>query len=367
VQFVRDLTLTFPEQVTALLGNHEMELLRDRDARIAPERRYSSFAHASVHPGEYHNYFEEKESTDNDVKSDSSTVINKDGDDENVYKAKTRSLDKNDDLVLNLLYAASMEVYGHNAHNSVRIVPHSNHQSVHAITEIIPEEHRKLAAERLEEYQKHYFDAYRSGSVLGSWLESRPVIHFAKEVGTLFVHGGVPSSIGKLHLNKGKESTDKLNSVWREHSTDDKLADFLWHSNMGHVVEELLTYRGNHPGYSSWESHGHYEEDSDDDETCAALNEMLAEMPGINRIAVGHTPDFNVRFYCNKQFLALDSMLGRGIRTTGNEYCPWPGHDMQGGSKTSQNGRYRCQDVPETCNGETVRLDSDGSVHVMTL
>ena len=36
IEFVRDLTLQFPDKVTTLLGNHELELLRDRDARIDP-------------------------------------------------------------------------------------------------------------------------------------------------------------------------------------------------------------------------------------------------------------------------------------------------------------------------------------------
>ncbi len=42
VEFVKDLTTTFPTKVTAILGNHELELLRDRDARITPEERYSA-------------------------------------------------------------------------------------------------------------------------------------------------------------------------------------------------------------------------------------------------------------------------------------------------------------------------------------
>jgi hypothetical protein len=94
---------------------------------------------------------------------------------------------------------------------------------------------------------------------------------------------------------------------------------------------------------------------------------MLTDMDGIDRIAVGHTPDFHVRLYCGEKFLALDSMLGRGIRTTGNEYCPWPDHDMGGIPKVSRNGKYKCDDVPESCHGETVRIDSDGTVHLLNL
>lgn len=162
VSFVRDLTLQFPQRVTALLGNHELELLRDRDARIAPESRYGSFSYASVHPGEYHNYFDDS------------------SDDDSVISKNTRSLDSNDEVVLNLLYEASMEVYSFGAHNAVRFVPsvpapNDNQRAMYAITDIIPPQHRMLAKERLGEYQAAYFDAYRSGTTLGSWLESRPV------------------------------------------------------------------------------------------------------------------------------------------------------------------------------------------------
>lgn len=118
------------------------------------------------------------------------------------------------------------------------------------------------------------------------------IIHFAENINTLFVHGGVHPNIGKTYLNKGKESVDKLNSVWREHSTEEKLFDFLSGSSTeGQVVYSLLTHRGNHPGYSKWESHGHVDDDpKDKDVVCMELEDMLADIPGVDRIAVGHTP-----------------------------------------------------------------------------
>lgn len=48
VEFVKNLTTAFPTKVTAILGNHELELLRDRDARMMPYQRYSSYTHAVV-------------------------------------------------------------------------------------------------------------------------------------------------------------------------------------------------------------------------------------------------------------------------------------------------------------------------------
>jgi hypothetical protein len=86
---------------------------------------------------------------------------------------------------------------------------------------------------------------------------------------------------------------------------------------------------------------------------------------------VGHTPDDEIRILCDGKFLALDSTLGRWIRGTGNEYCPGPEHfDNRKGvdvPRTSRNGKYTCDEVKEVCEGQIVRLDSDGSVNILTM
>lgn len=372
VQFVKDLTTAFPDKVTAILGNHELELLRDRDARIPPESRYSSYSFAVVHPGEYHNYFASKDDASDDTE-DSTT------------HSTVRSLDQKDDLVLDLLHEAVMEVYSYGAHSAVRMIPslpspaESQKRGImYAITDIIPPEHRLLAAERLQEYQDAYLNSFRSGSELGDWMEKRPIMHLAENINTLFVHGGVSPNVGVSYLANGKADVDQLNAVWHEHSNEGRLYDFLTGKGMsandimGYVVYELLTYRGNHPGYSKWESHGTVEDNpGDDDEVCKAIHTMLSKMDGIDRVAVGHTPGDQIRIYCNGAFLALDSTLGRWIRGSGNEYCPGPEHfekrkgvDVQ---RTSRNGKYACVDIGETCQGQITRLDSDGTVHVLTM
>ena len=56
VELVKSLTERYPEQVTALLGNHEMELLLDRDRSrwdMWGGSGYFGLAYASVHPAEY--------------------------------------------------------------------------------------------------------------------------------------------------------------------------------------------------------------------------------------------------------------------------------------------------------------------------
>jgi hypothetical protein len=371
VEFVRDLTIAFPDNVAAILGNHELELLRDRDARIPPVERYSAYSYATVHPGDYHNYITDDGAERSGHALASSGVI-------------TRDLDDKDDLVLDLLYEANMEVYAHRAHSAVRVVPslpdniNTRRGIQYAITDIMPPEHRPLAMERLAEYQDAYLNTFRSGTPLGSWLEKRPIVHLEEGVKTLFVHGGVSHDIGKSYFSNGKEGVDKINSIWWENSNEGKLLDFLKGTSnsddehMGNVVYELLTYRGNHPGYKNWESHGTYEDDpSDSDELCETLHEMLGEMEGIDRIAVGHTPEDEIRIMCDGKFLALDSTLGRWIRGTGNEYCPGPEHfDNRKGidiPRTSRNGKYKCDEVKEVCEGQIVRLDSDGSVNILTM
>lgn len=407
VEFVRDLTLTFPNYVTAILGNHELELLRDRDARISPAERYSAYSYATVHPGDYHNYIHDKHNNNNqNEQKDDDDATSRDA--TSTTTPAPRDLDEKDELVLDLLYAASMEVYSHNAHSVVRNVPslllppttdntdaHHQQQSAldtyyrqrgiqYAITDIIPPEHRELAIERLTEYQNAYLNTYRSGSQLGSWMESRPIAHLAENINTLFVHGGVSDEVGKSFLDDGMEGVKRLNAAWYEYSHESKLYDFLTDGEggddnsmtLGEAVYELMTYRGNHPGYAKWESHGTYDEDeaTNQDEVCKTLHDMLRTMDGIDRIAVGHTPDSNIRIYCDGAFLALDSTLGRWIRGSGNEYCPGPEHfanRKEGGgvlpSRRSRNGRYTCEEIKEVCEGQIVRLDSDGSVNVLTM
>jgi hypothetical protein len=355
VEFVKNLTDTFPNKVTAILGNHELELLRDRDSRMAPYQRYSSYTHAVVHPGEYHNYLDD-----------------------------VRSLDEKDDIVLDQMYEALMEVYAFRAHSAVRMVPelnsvgnkHRHYGIQYAITDIIDPKHRELAKERLEEYQDAYLKAFRSGTELGDFVENRPIVFLNENLKTLFVHGGVSEEIGTNYFTKGKEGVDRINKIWWEHSHEGKMYDFLSgrgidiDDELGYVVYELLTYRGNHPGYANWESHEEYDDsESDSHEVCATLHKMLSKMEGIDRIAVGHTPEWDVQVRCDGAFLALDSTLGRWIRGTGNEYCPGPEHfeKRKEHPRTSRDGNYRCHEVKKQCEGSIVRLDSDMSVNILRM
>jgi hypothetical protein len=295
LEFCKSLTEKFPDHVTAILGNHEVELLRDRDAsrKAWGKGGYFQLSYAATHPGEYLNYLDR--------------------------------VDREDELVVEALYNASLEVYSQNKHNDVFVVPDDME-----ILQYIPSDLRELVKERLIIYQQKYLDAFRTGTELGTWLEERPIV--ALKSGALFVHGGISARASRYLQQEG--GIDHLNNAWKHHSTEDKLNTFLDTTNEGRVLYEMLTFRGNH-----------------DSKACQYLPQLLPE--GATRLGVGHTPNYNVKFMCNEKFMALDSSLGRYFRNSGNEYCRG---DM---IQQSSNGRFTCQKMNPECKGQIIRIKND--------
>jgi hypothetical protein len=312
VELVMTLTEQFPAQVTALMGNHELELLKDRDE----ERGYFYFQlpYAVVHPAEYLNYLDSPP-------------------------------EDTDELVIDLLYNASIEVYSLNLYRFTRIAPTSVSEDSRlvSITEYVnPKHHRQLVSERLEDYQKSYLDSYRSDTKLGRWLENRPIAHLTED-GTLFVHGGISEPVARHIFSGGRAAIDELNRQMKLNAHEKDIIAFLETSMLGEAVEDLVTYRGNH-------------------ESCSDLvHKILPQMPGVKRLAVGHTPEELVRVECDGSFLALDSLLGRWIRATGNNYCPPNATDRQ----FSINGRYACEPIEQSCEGQIVKLLQTGEVVII--
>ena len=315
MELVQSLTQHFPQHVTALMGNHEMELLLDRDPRrhdVWGGAAYFQMAWSSVHPGEYLNYL-----SNNTNETNKDTIVSEE-----------------DKLLVDALYNASIEVYGYEQERNVvfQTTPSGNRGS---IIDFLPLELRDLARQKLPLYQQHYLDAFRSGSPLGEWLEQRPVVALID--GTLFTHGGISTQAAPYIQTP--ELMKQLNHALAAHAADDPLYEFVQGTRTGRVVYDLLTHRGNHQAGA-----------------CAYLQHLLPD--GAQRLIVGHTPDDSVRVGCQGQFVAADSALGRWFRNSGNDYCP--GHRKQ----QSLNGHYTCHAMNEACEGQIV-LITNGQVQVI--
>jgi predicted MPP superfamily phosphohydrolase len=305
MEIVMTLTDTFPTKVTALMGNHEMELLKDRD--VQRPYFYYHMPYAVVHPGEYLNYLQ-------------------------------REQDKDDDIVFQLLMQASLEVYGNNWYKAVRYAP-----SVvrgHSVVELMQPEYQPLVKERLAEYQQAYINAYRSNTTLGKWLMARPVIHL--QDGVLFTHGGVSAAV--MEFVDTAEKVNEMNAAVLQNAGEEDFLTFMESTPMGIAAEKLMLFRGNHGNC---------------DLTTQLLDRMeYSTTTSTTKLVVGHTPDESVRVECNGRFLAADSLLGRYIRTSGNQYCT-----DQGG--TSTNGRFVCPPVEQTCQGQIVKITNGNTVELI--
>ena len=311
LEFVKSLTGRFPTHVTALMGNHEMELLLDRDERrhqVWGGAAYYQLAFSSAHPGEFRNFIgvppTPAQDEDAGMKADQ------------------------DELVIEALYNASIEVYSRGMHKTVRVSP-SKDLGSNSILNFIPPDLKPLVLERMGVLQKNYIDAFRSGSELGTWLEQRPVLALVDE--TLFVHGGISMAASKQIKLKG---VDGINKLLAENAKEEKLMDFIQGTEEGRVVYNMLTFRGNHqPG------------------ACSHLSQLLPH--NATRLGVGHTPGDTIRVNCDNRFLAIDSSLGRWFRNSGNMYCP--GHKAQ----ISANGRYGCDAMKQQCEGQILKIQNN--------
>jgi Calcineurin-like phosphoesterase len=320
VEYVKSLTDQFPSTVTALMGNHELELLRDRTHRIWGDNKagYFQLPYSSAHPAEYLNYLDATSAADRRV----------------------------DEMVIEALYNASLEVYARGLYRSTFITPDLDHAG--SILHLIEDtELRHVVRERLVVYQEAYLNAYRTGTRLGTWLEQRPVA--AMIHGTLFVHGGI--SLPVARFVKTSDNITRLNALLAEHAIESKLQTFLQQHLHGRTVYDMLTYRGNHK-----------------DTACDWLPQVLPDHT--TRLALGHTPSGTVRIRnCrggsdaasstssssknDLQILALDSALSRWFRNSGNDYC------LGNHVNVSSDGQYECGRKSNRCQGQIVRIAND--------
>jgi Calcineurin-like phosphoesterase len=313
VEFVKELTERYPQQVTALLGNHELELLRDRTEAIwgGSTAGYFQLPYAATHPAEYLNYI-------SDTNDD--------------------SLDR-DRIVVDALYNASIEIYGRGLQRSVFFVPDLSHKG--SVLHLIPDHLRSVVHERLLVFQKSYLDAYRTGTDLGTWLETRPIVKILH--GTIFMHGGL--SRDTAPYVQSESHVQHLNEQFQRNAVESRLQTFLTTTALGRAVYDILVYRGNHK-----------------EGACEWLPDVLPS--NVHQLAIGHTPSSSVRINnCdaetsgmnmahpkNYRILALDSALSRWFRNSGNNYCS--GERLY----KSSNQQYTCRKIVNHCQGQIVRI-----------
>ena len=303
IEFVKSLTDRFPDKVTALLGNHELELLRDRNDETVV--KYVHLAYSAVHPEDFLNYIDEP--TDEDRQ-----VI---------------------DVILN----ASIEIYSHRMQQQMLATPveHAHAYNRNSLFELFAEEDRPYLQQKMAAYQQAYLQTFASNTTLGNWLETRKIIHV--ENGVVFCHGGLSEGIVEQINSAG--GVDAFNELFQQNANDQTIHRFLA-TPQGKAVYNMLVYRGNHQP-----------------EACPSLQQILEQL-NVTKLAVGHTPGQNVRTLCEEQFWALDSLLGRWIRTSGNQYCPVTG-------RSSQNGKFVCPPLTNSCMGQVTRF-ANGKVDILT-
>jgi hypothetical protein len=303
ILFVKSLADRFPDKVTALMGNHELEVLLDRHPKRWP--KFYHYAYAVIHPMEFRNF---------------------------IFH---RNLDENDELVIDLLMNASLEVYAKQMEGVVPFVPEFDSRPT-IIDFIEPPNYKSLVQERLGEYQNSYISAFYSNTSIGRWVQSLKIIH--EENGALFIHGGISKETAMILQDF--DNLDDFNRIVAENHGEEKFLEFIETTKVGSAIATMLYYRGNHKAGS-----------------CDELNQVLNTRKGdIRRLVVGHTPGTTVRERCHGQLLAVDSLLGRWIRTSGNYYCPVEEREIS---------RFKCPKLEARCKGQILQINADGTISVI--
>ena len=323
LELVHRLTSSFPERVTALLGNHELNLLIDRTRQ--PGDRYLDYAYAAAHPAQYSSWL----------------------------SAIGGSPSEAEQRTLSALYAALQEVYAQGLQAKVRMAPDHPHSIVH----FVAADAQRETTEHLKRWQAAYLAGVAPSTPLGAWLQQRPVTAVLGD--TLFVHGGVPPALLDEHRIRSSAELAYIHEAWHNATwaaasigedpstaaSDAAAAAALAQSAALEAVSSLVEYRGLH----------------DHRRGCARVARVLSTL-GLRRIAVGHTPANDVRVQCGGAFVALDSALGRSFRASGNYYCDPSFRALHSPS---------CPQRTAACEGQVVRLERaaegmDGwSMHVV--
>ena len=333
--FVRELTTRFSGNVHALLGNHELNLLLDR-TRTPGGGRYLEYAYAAAHPAQYPAWVPEGER------------------------------DAHDDEVLRLLHEALLIVYTRRLEGRGVLMAPEGPRSV--VQFVQPESARAQVADTLRRWQAAYMRGVGSRSALGAWVH-RPLSVFLAD--TVFVHGGLseellgkelPATAARAARPLGSlEALADLNTRWlnasrapigseglsqRKLEAAEALA--LEQSELVGLAEEIVEYRGLHEAYASRYTDRHSAQGASPMQIGCDRVEAVLRRLNASRLAVGHTPEDDVRIRCGGRLLALDSCLSRSFRAHGNYYC---------NAAMERAAPAICPPRHEACEGQIVRLE----------
>ena len=365
--FVQQLTSRFPSHVHALLGNHELNLLVDRARRGGEGSRYSEYAYAAAHPAQYAAWLSDgHRDGQGDWQGDGQ------GDGEPADRA----------AVLRLLHEALTVVYDKGLHDRVKMIaPLTDPPPAHSILAYVqPPSARALVARTLNAWQAAYMRGVGSQTSLGHFVHRPLTAHLAD---TIFVHGGLAEDLlltkqlpatpsAPARSLDSLEALADLNVRWLNVTRDGRVGEHaeamgvayeqgesaamaqakeqhaLAESDLAELASEMVEYRGLHEHYAGRYKDKYLQSATSARQLGCERVEAVCKLLNVSRIAVGHTPEDNVRIRCGGRLLALDSTLSRSFRAHGNYYC---------NEAMERSVPHICPKRREKCEGQIVRLE----------
>lgn len=269
LEFVRNLTVSFPRNVLAMMGNHDLYTLADAVLPSGATRfmgaAVKDFAYAFLHPEEYLNWIPEPEVQAEDLET-----------------------------LLPSLFAALQNVYAQNYEAEVMLQAGRRSQTIFDWPPLrFNRTLSTLLQQRLKKWQSWALEGLVT-SGLAEWLAARPVA--AVLAGVLLVHGGLPSWLTLRQIQQlgpgAVVNVDEFFSSGRKELLE--------------TLHEVVTYRGFHGRRG-----------------CKEVDQVLQLLKDdVQMIVVGHTAGKTVRQICGDRLVAADSSLSRFYRSYGNRYCP---------------------------------------------
>ena len=117
------------------------------------------------------------------------------------------------------------------------------------------------------------------------------------------------------------------------------------------LATEIVEYRGLHDSYAARYRDEHLRRGTSAGQVACDRVAAVLQKLNASRIAVGHTPEDNVRIRCGGRLLALDSTLSRSFRAHGNFYC---------NAESERADPHICPPRRDVCEGQIVRLERSG-------